>query len=107
MVDLAIAANEAIDALVKRLNPQAIVWFGSAARGQAGPHSDLDFLIVADRIAGTRDDLFDAATEAVWNVRAPIDLLIYFADEVAAHRHRPGNVVQEAVSTGRVVHGRL
>jgi predicted nucleotidyltransferase len=107
VADMAATAQVAIDALVAALRPQAIVWFGSAAAGRAGPNSDLDFLIVADRQAGSRDDLFMDATRAVWNVPAPIDLLIYYADEVADFRHRMGNVVQQAVQHGRVVHGQL
>lgn len=107
MANLDSAARDAIDALVKAINPQAIVWFGSACLGKAGPDSDLDFLIVADRKAGTRDQLFMDATRAVWNVRAPIDLLIYYPDEILDFRDRIGNVVHEAVKTGRVVHGHL
>jgi len=105
--DFAAAAEQAIRALVDKLHPRAIIWFGSASRGQAGPNSDLDFLIVADRADGDRDDLFDAATKAIWNVRAPIDLLIFYPDEVAQRRNSLGSVVREALTTGRVMHGQV
>jgi uncharacterized protein len=35
-----------VDRIVKVAHPRAIVLFGSAARGQMRPDSDLDFLIV-------------------------------------------------------------
>lgn len=105
MQDVAAAAQEAIALLAAQLHPLAIVWFGSASRGQAGPNSDLDFLVVASRSDGDRDDLFLRAQRAVWDVRAPIDVLIYYDDEVAAKRNSLGSVVREALDTGRVVHG--
>jgi predicted nucleotidyltransferase len=105
--DFAAAAEQAIRALVDRLHPLAIVWFGSASRGQAGPDSDLDFLVVLPRAAGERFDLFKQAQKAIWDVRAPIDLLIYYPDEVADKRDSLGSVVREAIETGRVVHGQV
>ncbi|MBI3090708.1 MAG: nucleotidyltransferase domain-containing protein [Candidatus Tectomicrobia bacterium] len=44
------ASQEILDELVRRIveavHPHRIVLFGSAARGQMGPHSDLDVLVV-------------------------------------------------------------
>ena len=105
--DFAAAAEQAIHALVERLHPLAIVWFGSASRGQAGPNSDLDFLVVFSRDAGGKFELFKQAQKAIWNVPAPIDLLIYYPDEVADKRDSLGSVVREALNTGRVVHGQV
>lgn len=43
-------SQELLDDLVKRIvetvHPRQIILFGSAARGQMGPHSDLDVLVV-------------------------------------------------------------
>ena len=107
MPDFAAAAEQAIQALVERLHPLAIVWFGSASRGQAGPNSDLDFLVVFPSDAGGNFELFKQAQKAIWNVPAPIDLLIYYPDEVADKRDSLGSVVREALHTGRVVHGQF
>ncbi len=107
MPDFAAAAEQAIAALVGSLQPQGIVWFGSASRGQATADSDLDLLVVVPRSAGERRDLERRALVAIWAIRAPIDLLIYYADEVAAKRGSLGSVVREALETGRVVHGHV
>ena len=101
----AAAAALAIRQLVAQLHPLAIVWFGSAQRGQATADSDLDFLVVLPREAGDRRTLYRRAQDAVWDVRAPIDLLIYYPDEVANNRGSLGSVVREALETGQVVHG--
>lgn len=107
MPDFAAAAEQAIAALVGSLHPQAIVWFGSASRGLGGPDSDLDFLIVAPRAAGAKGDLQRKAQRAIWDVPAPIDLLIYYPDEFAERRDALGSVVREALRTGKVVHGHV
>ena len=46
--------------LGQALRPDAIFLFGSHARGEAGPHSDLDFLVVVAASSCTR--LASAAT---------------------------------------------
>ena len=107
MIDLATSADVAIRALVAGLHPQAIIWFGSASREQGGPDSDLDFLIVAPRAAGAKGDLRRKAQHAIWDVPAPIDLLIYYPDEFAEQRDALGSVVREAMRTGKVVYGHV
>lgn len=48
------AASEArvprdlLDSLIAHLNPRRVILFGSAARGEAGPDSDFDLLVVVD-----------------------------------------------------------
>ena len=41
---------EIVGRLVEAVNPDRITLFGSRARGDAGPDSDLDLLIVKDRM---------------------------------------------------------
>ncbi len=38
--------NQLIQRIVELVHPRRIILFGSAARGQMGPHSDLDLLVV-------------------------------------------------------------
>src|SRR6185437_12399897 len=37
-----------LDSIVAHFNPQRVILFGSQARGDAGPHSDIDLLVVVD-----------------------------------------------------------
>jgi len=39
---------ELLDSVVAHFRPQRVILFGSAARGEAGPDSDLDLLVVLD-----------------------------------------------------------
>jgi predicted nucleotidyltransferase len=40
--------------IVERFDPEQIILFGSAARGEAGPESDVDLLVVMPVSAFTR-----------------------------------------------------
>jgi predicted nucleotidyltransferase len=40
----------AVDDVVREVAPQRIVLFGSVARGDEGPDSDIDLLVVLDRL---------------------------------------------------------
>lgn len=39
---------EMVQRIVSRTNPRRVVLFGSRARGDAGPNSDYDLLVIAD-----------------------------------------------------------
>lgn len=106
-MDLAAAAAIAIPALAAALAPQAIVWFGSAVTGKTHRDSDLDFIIVAPREAGTHRELLQRAHRAIWDLPVPVDLLIYYPDEFEERRDALGSVVREALRTGKVVYGHV
>ena len=83
--------------------------FGSRARGEARPDSDVDLLITApDDWLATRDrfallgDLWGAVAQPDLSV----DLVLYSASEVARRAKEPGSLVHQAIRDGVLVHGR-
>ena len=40
--------QQLLDSIVAHFNPQRVIVFGSVARGEAGPDSDLDLVVVLD-----------------------------------------------------------
>ena len=46
--------------IVREADPEAIILFGSRARGEAGPHSDVDILVVASRHGPREAAIWDA-----------------------------------------------
>jgi len=71
--------------IVEALDPEQIILFGSRARGDARPNSDLDFLIVQSEPFSAQKTR-TAALAALWRKLAlfPMskDLLLYSRDEV-------------------------
>jgi len=86
--------------LVKACDPDRIYLFGSAARGDARPDSDYDFLmVVPDETAGK--ELDRCAYDAIRDLRLLKDLLIYtrtyFAERLPLVASLPATVIREGV----------
>jgi uncharacterized protein len=77
-----------------------VILFGSHARGQAGPHSDLDFLVIEPEVE-------DAIEESV-RLRRTLrgldvfaDVVVVSEDEAEAWGDVYGSVIHAALSEGR------
>jgi predicted nucleotidyltransferase len=97
-------------AAIRQLIPAAeIRLFGSRARGEAGPESDVDLLITApDAWLGSRDRF--ALLADLWGAVAQpdlsVDLVLHSSSEVARRSRQPGSLVQEAMREGVLLDGR-
>ena len=85
-----------------------VLLFGSHARGEAGPESDLDLLITANDGWLAQHSRFETLGR-VWRKlahhRIPIDLLLYSRSQVEERRHWLSHVIARAYREGRVLHG--
>jgi predicted nucleotidyltransferase len=94
-------------AAIRRLIPAAEVrLFGSRARGEAGPDSDVDLLITApDAWLASRDRF--ALLADLWGAVAQpdlsVDLVLHSSSEAARRAQQPGSLVQEAIREGVVL----
>ena len=101
--------QEIVDAFVRVANPRKIILFGSHARGDAGPDSDLDFLVIEDEPFGpgrSRRDEFARLTRALRGKMVPVDILLFSAGEIEEWRHSTNHVVHDATTQGKVVYDR-
>ena len=87
--------------IAKEIAPRRIILFGSHARGQAGPDSDVDLLVVTDRPAGNDASL---SLRRKIEYSFPLDLIV--CDEKRlARRIRAGDFfLQDAVTCGKVLY---
>ena len=94
---------EVIRRIVRVAAPERIVLFGSAARGEAGPDSDLDLLV----IKSGRDQL-GRLTEEIYvsliGVGRAVDVVMVTPEDVERYRHSLGLVIAPALREGRVVY---
>ena len=103
------AIERMVDSIVREVDPQRVVLFGSYARGEAGADSDIDFLIVQDHPFepgwGRRQQMAQ-----LWRLlaRFPVsqDILIYTPDEVERWRDTQNHIVARAPREGRVLYER-
>jgi predicted nucleotidyltransferase len=67
--------GEVVRRLVEHYRPERIYLFGSSARGDARPDSDLDFLVVLPDDT-PREKLFDGSVyECLWNIPFAVDIV--------------------------------
>ena len=90
--------------IASALTPKAIILFGSRARGEARPDSDVDLLVVwrdenppAYRAAGVR--------RAIGRQSLPMDVAVVTPSEFDHLRTRKAHIVGIAAREGIVVHG--
>jgi len=98
-------------AAIRQLIPAAEVrLFGSRARGEAGPDTDVDLLITApDAWLASRDRF--ALLSDLWGAVAQpdlsVDLVLHSTSEMAHRAEQPGSLVQEALRDGVLLNGHL
>jgi uncharacterized protein len=68
--------DEIISRLVKGLQPDQIYLFGSQARGQAGPGSDIDLLVVVPNSGLPRHQREAKSYDLLWGLTTPVDVIV-------------------------------
>jgi len=80
--------------IAEAINPQKIILFGSWARGEGGPHSDVDLLIIQESTL-PRPQRYAQVRRLFWGMGIPMDILVY------ARRSSPDISRSPAVSPTR------
>jgi uncharacterized protein len=78
-----------------------VILFGSHARGDARPDSDLDFLVVEPRVADHRAEMV-RLEEVLERLDIPTDVLVTSEGVFEEWHDTPGTVLYEAAKEGRV-----
>jgi predicted nucleotidyltransferase len=91
------------DVLVEAARPRRIILFGSTARGEAKPDSDLDLMVVEDSLPDRFHEMV-RLSRLLRNFDAAIDLLVVSEEQFQYWRDTPGNVYYDAASQGRIVY---
>jgi predicted nucleotidyltransferase len=86
--------------IVETAQPRRIILFGSAARGQMGPHSDLDLLVVMpDGIH--RRQTAQRLYRALAGLGVAKDIVVVTESDVRELGDEPSLVIQPALREGR------
>ena len=80
-----------------------VILFGSHARGDPGPDSDLDFLVIEPEVTSKHNEMV-RLRDALRPLRVPADVLVTSRSVFEDWRDTPNNVLYEAWKEGRVFH---
>ena len=105
MADIDKVLEEMVRRIVEAVHPDQIILFGSQARGDAGPDSDVDLLIIAP------SDLpsWQRTGPLYWLLRGmgiSKDILWHTPEEVAHWQDALAHVVARAMREGKVLYAR-
>lgn len=91
--------------IADRFQPERIILFGSHARGDAGPDSDVDLLVVMP-VRGSIREMRIAIGATLGHYGVPIDVLVTTPEQFARRRSIPGTIERPAFLEGVVLHER-
>lgn len=100
--------HQIVETIVREVSPETIILFGSRARGDARPDSDVDLLVVEkEPFSPQRSRRKEAARlyMALRDVAVSKDILLYSRDEFDHWKNSLNHVVGRAHREGRVLHG--
>lgn len=83
--------------------PDRIILFGSAARNEIGPDSDIDLLVVKSGVTHRRR-LAQDIYMALQGVAAAVDVVVVTPEDIEHLRDAPGSVVAAALREGREIY---
>ena len=100
-------AQEVLDKIIQRIvdvaQPDQIILFGSAARDEMGPHSDVDLLVIkrgefdAGRLVG---DIY----LYLHGVGQAVDVILVTPEQVERYRNTPYLVIAPALREGKEIY---
>lgn len=95
--------QEIIRRIVEVAQPEKIIMFGSAARGQMGPHSDVDLLVIK---GGTfdRSRLVGDIYMNLHGIGQAVDVIVVTPEQVERYRNTHCLVIAPALREGKEVY---
>ncbi len=97
--------NEIKQRIVETANPLKIILFGSAARGEVGPNSDLDILVVIPSGIHRRLTARSIYRNLI-GVGFAVDIVVVNEEDIERYKNNIGMVIKPALDQGRVIYAK-
>lgn len=97
---------DVVDVLVKACDPEQVILFGSVARGEDGPDSDIDLMVVLSALDYSRRHELAAALYGALGGAVPVQVFVTDRRECERRRDVIGSMHYWPLREGRVVYAR-
>ena len=94
-----------VNRIVERFHPEQIILFGSPARGDAEPDSDVDLLVVMP-VEGSKREKQLEIRMALHDIHVPKDVIVSTPEEFAWRKEIVGTIERPAARQGKVLYAR-
>jgi predicted nucleotidyltransferase len=94
--------REIVRRIVDAVQPERIILFGSAARGEMGPDSDVDLLVV--KRCEHRRQTARAIRRMLIGIPIPIDIIVGTPDDIASYGTTIGLIYRPALQQGKEIY---
>ena len=94
--------NDIIRRVVEVAEPERIILFGSAARGEMNRHSDVDLLVVKD--GSDLRELTARIYRRLYGVGAAVDIVMVTPQDVARYKDSHALIIKPALREGTVMY---
>ena len=94
--------KEIIRRIVDVAKPEKIIMFGSAARGEMGPDSDLDLLVI--KSCKNRRLVARAIRRKLIGIGIPKDIIVATPEDIERYKDSIGLIYHPALTEGKVIY---
>lgn len=94
-----------VQRIVRKFHPERIILFGSQARGDARPDSDVDLLVVMP-FEGSRFEKELEIDEVLWSIPVSVDVIVTTPEEFAWRKEYVGTIEWPAAREGKILYAR-
>lgn len=94
--------QEIVRRIVQAAQPERIILFGSAARGEMGPHSDVDVLVV--KSGAHRRKLAMEIYKNLAGIGIAKDVIVVTPEDIERYGQCPALIIEPALREGRVIY---
>jgi len=94
--------DEIIRRIVEVAQPEKIILFGSAARGEVGPNSDVHVMVVKSGVH--RKKLAGDIYMKLYGVGHAVDVVVVTPEDIERYGKCPALVIEPALREGKVVY---
>ena len=97
------AVRQIVSTIVRRFHPERIILFGSHARDNAGPDSDVDLLVVMP-VAGSKRETAIRISMALHHIPLAIDVIVTTPEDFIWRKNVTGTIEYPATHEGKVLY---